>query len=119
MNLVACLYDEAIDAGFRSFGLMFDDQSSQSVEAKKRAPLVLGGLNTLNELFVEWTSPHFPAVNHYATLSTKLKDGKLTLGLIKARRERLKALKSTFTQALGISGTSTEALVLDRRDGST
>ena len=34
VNRVVTIYDEAVEAGFRSFGIMFDDQTLQSIEAE-------------------------------------------------------------------------------------
>lgn len=76
----------------------------------ERTPLVLEGLNSLNRLFVDWTQPHFPAANHYASLSAKLKDGTLSANAIVSWRKDLARLKSVFAEALRKPGTGAEAL---------
>ncbi|MCC7355857.1 MAG: beta-N-acetylglucosaminidase domain-containing protein [Anaerolineae bacterium] len=76
----------------------------------ERAALVLDGLNALNRLFVEWTQPYFPAASHYGSLHVKLKEGKLTVGLVQTWRARLGALKAMFCAALVKTGEGTETL---------
>lgn len=41
VHKVLAVYDEAVEAGFRSFGIMFDDQTLQSVEAEMELTLAI------------------------------------------------------------------------------
>jgi hypothetical protein len=83
-----------------------------AVFGRGRAPQVLEALNGLNRLFVEWTSPHFPAASHYGSFRAKLKDDAITPAMVRGWQERLGKLKALFASALLEIGTGTDALCL-------